>query len=93
MKVLKFVGKLATIKEVRTSDFEAHGVKDQETTRWNVVDIPTLGQAWVSDAAAEMLMRLEPNSWEEVPVEQQSTLIRSQAPEGHQPDEVDEEDD
>lgn len=83
MKVLKFTGRLATIKHVREEDFRNNGVSDQGDTVWNVTDIPTLGQAWVSDGAASMLLRLEPNSWEEVPEEQHSTLIRSQAPEGH----------
>lgn len=93
MKVLKFKSNRATRKEVRKSDFEANGVKDQEDVSWDVADIPTLGQAWVSDDAAEMLMRLEPGAWEEVPEEQHSTLIRSQAPEGHYGDSESEEDD
>jgi hypothetical protein len=70
-KILKYVGKSATVRIIRPEDFEQLGVEHDEV-RFDIVDIPTRGQAEVSDAAAEALLGVEPGNFREVSDEERA---------------------
>lgn len=78
MKLLKYVGKTATIRRISAADFASIGAKDHEAVEWNVVDIRTAGQAWVSDEAADALLALEPHNFQEVPEDQRALALREE---------------
>lgn len=82
MKVIEYVGKTATMRIIRKQDFVTHGINDQDDIAFNVVDIPTRGQAQVSDAAAEMLLEVEPGNFREVPEDKLALKFRRQGASG-----------
>lgn len=82
MKVLEYIGKTATARIIRKEDFQANGIDDQDEIKFDVVDIPTRGQAEVSDAAASMLLELESGNFREVPEDKLALAYRPKSSEG-----------
>lgn len=78
MKLLKYTGKTATIRRISAQDFASIGAEDHDAVEWNVVDIRTRGQAWVSDEAAEALLEREPQNFQEVPEDQRALALREE---------------
>lgn len=76
MKVVEYTGRTATKRVIRKIDFTTNGVDDQDEITFNVVDIRTRGQAEVSDNAAELLLRVEPNSFREVTGDKRALVFR-----------------
>jgi hypothetical protein len=63
--LLQYVGRSATVRIVRREDFKRYNIEHDDVT-FDVADIPTRGQAELSDEAAELLLKLEPVNFREV---------------------------
>lgn len=77
MKLLQYTGRTATIRRISAEDFKGLGI-DHDAVEWNVVDIRTRGQAWVSDEVAELLLTREPNNFKEVPEDDRAAALRAE---------------
>lgn len=73
--LIEYVGRSATKRVVRRVDFKENNIDHGEVV-FDVADIMTRGQAAMSDEAAELLLRVEPNAFRKVEKGKEATAFR-----------------